>query len=45
MAEQKNPNHLTSAMVTIIALRYINMHNITHANTTIQADEAGYATT
>ncbi|NHI03079.1 hypothetical protein DYY67_0200 [Candidatus Nitrosotalea sp. TS] len=45
MAEQKNPSHFTAVMVTIIALRYINMHNITHASATIQADEAGYATT
>ncbi|MDE1816920.1 MAG: hypothetical protein KGH99_03905 [Thaumarchaeota archaeon] len=45
MAEQKNPNHFTAAIVTIIALQDVNMHNITHASATIQADEAGYATT
>lgn len=42
MAEQKKLNHFTAAIVTIIALRDVNMHNITHANTTIQADEVGH---
>ena len=43
MAEQKN--HFTAPIVTIIALRDVNMHNIIHADATIQADEVGHATT
>lgn len=45
MAEQKNPDHLTAAIVTIIALRDVTIHNIAHASATIQADEVGHATT
>jgi hypothetical protein len=44
MAEPKNLSHFI-ATVRLIALLDANMHDISHANSTIQADEVDYATT